>query len=74
MSHRARFKLFIPADRILSYYQGAAKSVSVMSYEGKRIEFPAEKLRPFLSHDGVMGEFELEYDANKRFVALHRLK
>ena len=74
MAHRVRFKLFIPADRILSYYQGIAKSVSVISYEGQRIEFPAEHLRPFLSHDGVMGEFELEFDEQHRFVALHKLK
>lgn len=74
MAHRVRFKLFIPADRILSYYQGIAKSVSVVSYEGQRIEFPAERLRPFLSHDGVMGEFELEYDGNNRFVALYKLR
>ena len=74
MGHRVRFKLSIPADRILSYYQGVAKSVSVLSYDGQRIEFPAERLRPFLSHDGVMGEFELEYDDHHRFVALHKLK
>ncbi len=73
MSQRIRFDIQIPADQILAYYQGVAKQVSVQAYDGRRIEFPAEKLRPFLDHRGVYGVFELEFDENHRFVALHKI-
>lgn len=73
MSERVRFHINIPAEQILAYYQGIARQVSVIAYDGRRIEFPAEKLRPFLAHNGVQGEFELEFDEYHRFRALHRL-
>lgn len=74
MPQRARFDINIPAEQILAYYQGIARQVSIVSYDGRRIEFPAEKLRPYLDHRGVHGVFELEFDSNHRFVALHRIK
>ena len=74
MSQRVRFNISIPAEKILAYYQGIAKQVSVQSHDGRRVEFPAEKLRPFLDHNGVYGIFELEFDDHHRFVALHRIQ
>lgn len=74
MSHRVRFDMNIPAEQVLSYYQGVARQVSIVAYDGRRIEFPADKLRPFMDHWGVRGVFELEFDDQHRFVALHRIK
>ena len=74
MSQRVRFDLNIPAEQILAYYQGIAKKVSVQAHDGRRIEFPAERLRPFLNHNGIQGVFELEFDERHRFVALHRIQ
>lgn len=68
-----RFRLDIGAERYLSYYQGVARQVIATTREGQRVQFPAERLRPFVTHDGVHGEFALEFDANNRFVALRRL-
>jgi len=73
MSQRARFGINLTAEQILSYYQGVARQVSVVAQDGRRIEFPVEKLRPFLDHQGVHGMFELEFDEYHRFVALHRI-
>lgn len=68
-----RFKLAIPAADYLRYYQGVARNVSVTSHEGQRIEFPAERLRPYVTHAGVQGEFELTFDTQHKFVALRRI-
>lgn len=73
MAQRVRFDINIPAEQILAYYQGIARKVSVLAQDGRRIEFPAEKLRPFLDHAGVRGTFELEFDDDHRFVALHQI-
>ena len=73
MVSELRFYLDLSPERYLRYYQGTAKAVSVLSIEGKRIEFPAEHLRPYVTHDGVRGLFSLQFDENNRFVALNRL-
>lgn len=71
--HEIRFYLNLSAERYLSHYQGVARSVSVVSVDGRRVEFPAEHLRRFVTHDGVQGEFVLRFDANHRFIGLERL-
>jgi hypothetical protein len=68
-----RFNLAISSNNYLSYYQGRARSVSVMADDGSRIKFPAEHLRPFVMHDGVQGRFELVFDDNNRFIALRKI-
>ena len=66
------FSLSISSEQYLAHYQGYAHSVSVIGVDGRRIEFPAEHLRPFLTHTGINGRFEIEFDQQHRFVALRR--
>ena len=68
-----RFHLTISADDYLAYYAGQARSISVKADDGRRIKFPAEHLRPFVSHGGISGYFEIEFDQNHRFLSLKRL-
>lgn len=70
---RVRFTLAISAEDYLAYYQGKARSISVIANDGRRIEFPAEHLRTFVMHDGVRGKFELVFDEGNRFVELRRV-
>lgn len=74
MSQRVRFDINIPTEQILAYYRGIARQISVVAHDGRRIEFPADKLRPYMDHWGVRGVFELEFDDNHRFVTLHRIR
>ncbi len=70
---RVYFKLAIPTDTYLAYYQGTAKVVSVMAEDGQRVEFPAEHLTDFVTHEGVYGRFELCFGTNNKFVALNKI-
>lgn len=72
-SRLLRVMLHIPADVIHSYYNGAAREVVATARDGRVVRFPANILRPFVMHDGVHGEFEIEFDANHRFVAIRRV-
>lgn len=69
-----RLKLVISPDRFLAYYKGAVKSVVARAHDGRTVSFPAHVLQPFVSHDGISGEFELVIDANNRFVRLSRVR
>ena len=68
-----RFRLQISAEDFVTYYSGQAKSVSVVSDDGRRIEFPAEHLREFVVAEGITGYFELCFDQNNRFKHIQRL-
>ena len=68
-----RFSLNISSQRYLSYYQGVARKVVVNAQDGRRIQFPAEHLRPFVTHDGIHGEFALQFDEHNRFQGLKRV-
>ena len=70
---RLCFSLNISNEQYVAYYKGQVKHVSVVCDDGRRIEFPAEHLRPFLTHDGIHGRFEIEFDRQFRFIALRRM-
>lgn len=57
-----RFDLNIHAEDYRAYYSGQIQRISVITSEGVRIEFPAEYLRPFVTHGGVHGRFEICFD------------
>ncbi len=67
------FKLQISQQQYLQYYQGTANAVRVVSESGQKIQFPAIRLRPFLTHTGIHGRFCLTIDNNNRFVNLQKL-
>ncbi len=68
-----RFSLSISKDEYLAHYSGAIHSVIVTANDGRRIQFPAIKLRPFVTHTGIVGEFVLEVDDARGASTLKRL-
>lgn len=70
---RARIELHISADEFLRLYQGSASVVVAECEDGTTLQFPAQHLRRFVSHDGIHGRFEIDYDAGRKLRAIHRL-
>lgn len=70
---RVRFFLSISEQQFLGYYRGEARVISVIAEDGRRVEFPADHLRPYIRHDGVQGHFELQFSDAGKFVALVKL-
>jgi len=71
--HEIRFRLNISNQRLLAYYRGVASQVETRSVDGRTVLFPANILRPFVAHDGVVGLFALVYDEQNRFVEIKRV-
>jgi hypothetical protein len=67
-----RFSLRLTADQYLRVYQGTAKRISVIAHDGQRIEFPAQNIQKFLTHDGITGKFEMELTPQNKFVAIRK--
>ena len=68
-----RFRLRIDPDEFEAYYRGEVRNVLVTSIDGRRLQFPANILRPFVTRDGIEGLFVLRYDADGRFHSIERL-
>jgi hypothetical protein len=68
-----RFALNISADQYVNVYKGRARNISVVAEDGRRVEFVALKVKPFLTRDGIQGWFELQVTDQHRFVALRKL-
>ena len=70
---RFRFRINLSAEEYLRYYQGRAGAVIVQSEDGRRIQLPAARLRPFVMQEGVRGRFEITLDGNNRLQRIERL-
>lgn len=64
--------LVISADEYLKLYQGVAKSVFAKSASGETVRFPATILQPFVTREGVKGNFIIEFDNNNKFKSIKR--
>ena len=67
------FDIALPAERLRVVYQGRANRILVQSRDGRSVSVPAHHFRPFLTHDGVYGSFELEFSAAGELLSLRRL-
>lgn len=65
--------LHIGAAEYLEYYSGAARHVATTASNGLRVKFPANILRPFITRDGIHGEFVIEFDHHNKFVAIKKI-
>ncbi|MEJ2418783.1 MAG: DUF2835 domain-containing protein [Exilibacterium sp.] len=65
--------LCISPEQFQRLYTGTARSVLVRARDGRRIRFPAQILRPFVTHEGVRGSFCVEFDQNHRFTHIKKL-
>lgn len=68
-----QFYLNLTADDYQAYYRGSIKYVQTLSLDGRSVRFPANILRPYLTHTGIQGLFEIAFDENNRFSSLKRI-
>ena len=68
MQQAIRFRLSLSAEEFLRYYQGQVRQIQVISEGGRTIRFPAAALRPYLTHSGIHGRFEIRFDDNNKFT------
>lgn len=68
-----RFRISISAKAYESFYRGDAKYVQVETDNGLTVNLPADIFRPFLTHTGISGAFEVVYDKDNRFQSIKPL-
>lgn len=68
-----RVSLRISARRFQAYYEGAVDSVVAQAEDGRTVQFPARVLRPFLTHRGIEGIFDLTFSARQKFQSISKV-
>jgi len=67
------FSISMNPDTYLHYYRGRAKNIIVTAEDGRRIQFPAKALQPFIKTNGIHGRFRLFFDKNHKFLKLESI-
>ena len=65
--------LSINTQEFSRLYRGEAQDVICTAKDGRTVRFPANKLRQFLTHDGIYGEFKIYFSSENRFLKIEKL-
>jgi len=68
-----RFRLELTSEQCLGYYQGIIRYILVQAESGERVQISADHFRPFISHSGLSGRFELTTTEMGKFMALKKI-
>ena len=66
--------LHIAADAYRRLYSGDAQHVLARDQEGRKIQFPASSLRPFVTREGIRGTFIIRVDAQNKLTGIPRME
>jgi hypothetical protein len=70
---RFEFVMRISPEEYLRYYRGEVTAVVAETSSGLTVQFPASRLRPFVTRGGIEGRFLLLCDDSNRCLDLRRL-
>lgn len=54
-------------------YEGNVKDVSARSVTGLKVRFPANILRPYVTHAGVVGTFAIHFSDENKFHSIEKI-
>lgn len=55
------------------YSSGGQAPVIATAIDGRKVQFPAAILKPWLTHSGIRGQFRLYFDQNNRMKQVQKL-
>ena len=69
-AYSLRFRLALSTEKYLEVYKGNARNVLVHCEDNRRIQFPTSAIQKFLTHDGIYGLFEIQFDENNKLIQI----
>lgn len=64
----------LPAFKYEAMYYGVAKNLIANSLDGRYVQVPLDAFRRFVTHQGVYGMFEIEFDDTNKLVDIKKLR
>lgn len=71
--HALVVNLVIDSEEFQRLYAGSVKDVSAIAVDGRRVQFPGNILRQFVTREGIRGRFMIRFDDENRFESIQRL-
>ncbi len=65
--------IYISADEWLKTYTGSVQTVSAISRDRRRVQFPASILKKYLTHFGISGSFNIYFDNEGKFSYIEKI-
>ena len=67
------FSLSVSYEAFLPYYQGVVDEVQVRDYQGRVLHINGKYFRPYLTPQGINGQFKLTLNSDGSFKSLNKL-
>ncbi|MBB1361729.1 MULTISPECIES: DUF2835 domain-containing protein [unclassified Shewanella] len=67
------FSLNVSYEAFLPYYQGLAEKVQVRDHHGRVLHINGKYFRPYLTPQGIQGQFKLVLNQDGNFKSLNKL-
>ena len=64
--------LNISPERYLAFYRGTAKIIIATAEDGRRVQFPVNVVRKFVTREGIRGRFVIVFDDQNKFKSIER--
>lgn len=64
------FSLHLSAEKVLSFYQGQARTVIARLDDGRTVQFPISAVRKFVTETGIHGRFRITFDEHHKLVGI----
>jgi hypothetical protein len=71
--HSIIVDIVITPEEYLKQYQHSSAVVTTISQDGRRVNFPANILQPFVSHSGVKGCFKIRFNSQGKYLGIDKL-
>ncbi|MBD5771604.1 DUF2835 family protein [Marinomonas colpomeniae] len=63
----------LPAFKYEALYAGSAKNLVANSLDGRKVQLPLLAFQRFLTHQGINGVFEVEFDDMNKLIGVTRI-
>jgi hypothetical protein len=64
----------LSAYKYKEMYRGTIKSLVAQSRDGRMVQLPLNIFQQFVTHQGIFGSFEVEFDDNRKLVGIQKLR
>lgn len=64
----------LPAFKYEALYSGTAKNLVANSLDGRKVQLPLSAFKRFLTHEGINGVFEVEFDDSNKLIAVYKIR
>jgi len=68
------FSINVPYTQCEALYSSAIPNVVMMAESGVRVQVPTNRLRQFITSDGVKGRFRMIVDQNNKIRTIERIR